>query len=601
MRETREFASTIPRSGAAPDSVRRAPLWRRDTWIKPFFKQYRRALLLALALGLATFVFAAALMFTSGYLISGAPLVVSVLVLNVPLGLVRLCGVGKPILNYFERLASHDWVLRMTSALRLRLYRAAESEAMAFGSKRSTGDVLGLLAQDVGHIQNLYLRTLFPLALGGILYLALVVCTGVLSFQLGLAILVLTGLAAVAAPLISVLANAAREARRKQQRARLYDTLSDNVLGVADWMFAQRGADYLAAHEDAQRALRAEQRRIERFNRVRDLALQLVFGAIVVVLLAWAGTRFGGLPDGGANWVAAFALGFFPLIEVFAPLSSAAQEAGAYRDSIERLNDLPDPDAVSHASCPALQEPLDIQIRDVQFCYEGEAENTLRGLSLRIPFGQKIAVLGRSGAGKSTLASIIRGDLVPQQGSAMLGGVPCAALGDGMARYLGVIQQRTYLFNATLLENLRIGNPDATEAEVRAALVRVGLGELLDRLPQGLNTMVDEAGKRFSGGERHRIALARVLLQGAPIVILDEPFAALDPITERELLDTLLDVFADRTLILITHHLQGVSKFDRVVFIADGAVSLDGTPADLERESAYYRRLLALDRGGSLG
>ena len=183
----------------------------------------------------------------------------------------------------------------------------------------------------------------------------------------------------------------------------------------------------------------------------------------------------------------------------------------------------------------------------------------------------------------------------------MLGGVPCAALGDGMARYLGVIQQRTYLFNATLLENLRIGNPDATEAEVREALVRVGLGELLERLPQGLNIMVDEAGKRFSGGERHRIALARVLLQGAPIVILDEPFAALDPITERELLDTLLDVFADRTLILITHHLQGVSKFDRVVFIADGAVSLDGTPADLERESAYYRRLLALDRGGSLG
>lgn len=600
MRETREFASTVQCPGAASDSVRRAPLWRRDTWIKPFFKQYRRALLLALALGLATFVLAAALMFTSGYLISGAPLVVSVLVLNVPLGLVRLFGVGKPILNYFERLASHDWVLRMTSALRLRLYRSAESEAMAFGSKRSTGDVLGLLAQDVGHIQNLYLRTLFPLALGAILYLALVVCTGVLSLQLGLAILALTGLAAVAAPLISVLANAAREARRKQQRARLYDTLSDNVLGVADWMFAQRGADYLAAHEDAQRALRAEQRRIESFNRVRDLTLQLVFGAIVVVLLAWAGTRFGGLPDGGANWVAAFALGFFPLIEVFAPLPSAAQEAGAYRDSIERLNDLPDPDAAPCAACPEPQEPLDIQIRDVRFRYQGEGEDTLRGLSLRIPFGQKVAVLGRSGAGKSTLASIIRGDLAPQQGSATLGGVPCAALGDGMARYLGVIQQRTYLFNATLLENLRIGNPDATEAEVRAALVRVGLGELLDRLPQGLNTMVDEAGKRFSGGERHRIALARVLLQGAPIVILDEPFAALDPITERELLDTLLDVFADRTLILITHHLQGVSKLDRVVFIADGAVSLDGAPADLEHESAYYRRLLALDRGGRL-
>ena len=589
--------ATASRGRARGTSSRREPLLRRDTWIKPFFRQYRRALLLALALGVATFVFAAALMFTSGYLISGAPLVVSVLVLNVPLGLVRLFGVGKPILNYFERLASHDWVLRMTSSLRLRLYRSAEREAMAFRSKRSTGDVLGLLAQDVGHIQNLYLRTLFPLAVGGILYLALVACTGVLSLWLGVAMLILTGLAAIAAPLISVLANAAREARRTQQRARLYDQLSDNVLGVADWVFAGRGEDYLAAHEESERLLRAEQHRIERFNRVRDLALQLVFGAIVVVLLAWAGTRFGGLPDGGANWVAAFALGFFPLIEVFAPLSPAAQEAGAYRDSIERLNDLPDPDEGPAAPRREPVAPLDVRVEGARFRYNGASADTLRGLDLAIPFGQKVAVLGRSGAGKSTLAGLIRGDLVPQEGVATLGGVPCSELGDGMARYLGVIQQRTYLFNTTLLENLRIGRPDATEDEVREALVRVGLGDLLDRLPQGLGTLVDEAGMRFSGGERHRIALARVLLQGAPIVLLDEPFAALDPITERGLLDTLLDVFADRTLILVTHHLQGVSRMDRVVFVSDGAVSLDGAPADLERDSEHYRRLLALDRG----
>lgn len=588
----------------------RSSLWKQDTWIKPFFKQYRRALGLALALGVATFSFAAALMFTSGYLISGAPLVVSVLILNVPLGLVRLFGVGKPILNYFERLASHDWVLRMTSSLRLRLYRSVEREAMVFRSKRSTGDILGLLAQDVGHIQNLYLRTLFPLVVGGVLYLALVVCTGVLSLWLGLAVLVLTGLSAVAMPLISVLANAAREAQRKQARARLYDKLSDNVLGVADWVFSQRGADYLASHENDEARLRALRHRIERFNRLRDLALQVVFGLIVVVLLAWAGTCFGGLPDGAANWVAAFALGFFPLIEVFAPLSTASQEAAAYRDSLERLNDLPDPDAapsgvvadgLGSAERAIPREPLDIRLSGVGFRYEGAHSDVLNGLDLEIPFGQKVAVLGRSGAGKSTLAGLIRGDLAPQQGEATLGGVACSALGDDMARYLGVIQQRTYLFNDTLLENLRIGNPDASEDEVREALVRVGLGGLLKRLPQGLGTLVDEAGMRFSGGERHRIALARVLLQGAPVVILDEPFAALDPATERELLDTLLDVLADRTLILITHHLQGVSRLDRVVFLSDGAVSLDGAPAELERDSAYYRRLIALDRGGLQG
>ena len=599
------------------------PLWKRDTWVKPFFKQYRGALALALALGLATFVFAAALMFTSGYLISGAPLVVSVLVLNVPLGLVRLFGVGKPILNYFERLASHDWVLRMTSSLRLRLYRSVEKEAMAFRSKRTTGEVLGLLAQDVGHIQNMYLRTLFPLVVGGLLYLVLVACTGIVSVQLGVAMFVLTGLAALAVPLASVLANAAREARRKELRSRLYDKLSDNVLGVADWVFSQRGSDYLQAHEEIEAQLRAQQRRIERFNRVRDFVLQVLFGMTVVVLLAWAGTRFGGLPDGGANWVAAFALGFFPLIEVFAPLSSAAQEAGAYRMSIERLNALPDPDTSNAAvrerenEQTSVSQTPDIRIADLCFSYPetldapsasgnasqarleagSEVRYVLKGVSLAIPFGQKIALLGRSGSGKSTLASLMHGDLIPQQGSVEIAGRASCELGAAMPKLMGVIQQRTYLFNETLLENVRIGNPSASEEEVLQALDRVGLSEVVERLPQGVHTLVDEAGMRFSGGERHRIALARVLLQGAPIVLLDEPFASLDPLTERNLLATLLDVFADKTLILITHHLQGVAQMDRVVFLSEGEISIDGSPAQLERDNAYYRRLLALDRG----
>ena len=626
------------------DEKRAGSLWRRDRWVKPFFKQYRRALALALLLGVATMVFATGLMFTSGYLISGAPLVVSVLALNVPLGLVRLFGTGKPFLQYFERLASHDWVLRMTSSLRLKLYRSVESEAMRFRSKRTTGDVLGLLAEDAGHLQNLYLRTLFPLAVGGVLYVAVVAVTGALSVQLAVAMAALVGLGAIVAPLVSVLANAAREARRKQLRARLYDQLSDNVLGVADWVFAQRGQDYLAAHERTEALLRAEQQRIERFDRWRDLALQLAFGAVVVALLAWAGTRFGGLPDGGANWVAAFSLGFFPLIEAFAPLSSATQEAGAYRDSIRRLNDLPDPDAApaspkaadgaedapgadadpsaaadlspavgrvavdapSPAAGPARRQcppaphparPLDISFSQVSFAYEGASRATLAGFDLKIPFGQSVAVLGRSGAGKSTFASLLRGDLEPSSGAVTLGGVSASALGDEVARYVGVIQQRTYLFNATLLDNVRIGRPDATEQEAAWALERVGLGPLLDRLPQGLQTMVDEAGLRFSGGERHRIALARVLVQGAPVVLLDEPFASLDPVTESELLQTLLDVFSGRTLILITHHLQGVERLDRVVFVDDGAVALDGAPAELERTSPRYRRLLALDRG----
>lgn len=153
----------------------------------------------------------------------------------------------------------------------------------------------------------------------------------------------------------------------------------------------------------------------------------------------------------------------------------------------------------------------------------------------------------------------------------------------------------------TVLENLRIGRADATEEEVWDVLEQVGLRPMVERLPQGLSTMVDEAGLRFSGGERHRIALARVLLQDVPVVILDEPTVGLDPLTERALLDTVLHALDGKTVIMITHHLAGVGAMDRVVFLEHGRIELDGAPDELARTSERYRSLLAFDRGAACG
>ena len=148
-----------------------------------------------------------------------------------------------------------------------------------------------------------------------------------------------------------------------------------------------------------------------------------------------------------------------------------------------------------------------------------------------------------------------------------------------------------------MLENLRVASPEASEEQVRAALEAVGLGTLLKRLPQGLQTMVDEAGLRFSGGERHRVALARVLLQDAPVVLLDEPTVGLDPVTEASLLRGVFEVLEGKTVVMVTHHLMGVESMDRIVFIEEGRVVLEGPPARLEATSERYRRLLAMDRG----
>lgn len=603
---------------------------RPDRWVLPFFKQYRAALALALVLGVATFAFSSGLMFTSGFLIAAAAeMPGSILMIHLPTIFVRIFGIGKPPLQYLERLTSHDWVLRMTSGLRMKLYAAIEGDAIFFRRTHRTGDVLGLLAEDIGHLQNLYLRTVFPLAVAWLLSAVIVAMLGFFSLWFALAMLLALFVAAGLMPLVSVLATRARVARRKAMKDELYRELTDNVLGASDWIFARRGDEYLHRHRASERALHDVDAQLDRFARRRDLASAALFGGIAVMVLLWAAGQYGGVHGGSANWIAAIVLGFFPLIDAFAPLSTAAVEAGAYRGSIDRLNELPLPEgengkagaAPANAEAagaartgearPAQPEiendsrtgaarpdgPPAIRIQDVRFSYPGAARPVLDGVSLDVRRGQRVAVLGRSGSGKSTLASLIRGDLQPDEGSVTLDGLPASSFGDGMAQRIGVIQQQTYLFNRTLLENLRLGREDASEGEVRDVLDRVGLRALVERLPEGLNTLVDEAGARFSGGERHRIALARVLLQDAPVILLDEPTVGLDPATERALLKTLFATTEGKTLIMITHHLQGVEDMDRAVFLEDGRIELEGSPAELARISERYRSLVAFDRG----
>ncbi|MDE7490161.1 ATP-binding cassette domain-containing protein, partial [Streptococcus agalactiae] len=211
--------------------------------------------------------------------------------------------------------------------------------------------------------------------------------------------------------------------------------------------------------------------------------------------------------------------------------------------------------------------------------------------------GEKIAILGRSGSGKSTLASLLRGDLKASQGKITLGGADVSIVGDCISNYIGVIQQAPYLFNTTLLNNIRIGNQDASEEDVWKVLERVGLKEMVTDLSDGLYTMVDEAGLRFSGGERHRIALARILLKDVPIVILDEPTVGLDPITEQALLRVFMKELEGKTLVWITHHLKGIEHADRILFIENGQLELEGSPQELSQSSQRYRQLKAADDG----
>lgn len=571
---------------------------KTDTWVKPFLTKYKNVLALALFLGFLTFFCGGALMFNSGFLISrSASIPENILLVYIPIVLTRAFGIGRPVFRYLERLTSHSWVLRMTSNLRLKLYNVVEKDAIFFKQAHRTGDILGLLAEDINHIQNLYLRTIFPTVIAWILYIFLIIGLGYFSVWFALVMLLLLGIVVFVLPLWSVVINGARQEKQKQMKNHLYTTLTDNVLGVSDWVFSQRGTEYVEAHKVLETELRQVDEKIKAFDRRRDFLLQGIFGVIAVALLVWASGRFPGVYGGLANWIAAFVLCVFPLIDAFAPLPAAAQETNVYKDSIDRFNALPEEQMGESGTVVDKPDgPIELTVSDLHFHYPSGKE-VLHGFDLTIGAHQKLAILGRSGSGKSTFASLLRGDLVPTKGTILINGQPVADFGDSISDVIGVINQSPYLFHTTILNNLRIGNEAASEAEVWQVLAQVGLKEMVSALPEGLATMVDEAGLRFSGGERHRLALARILLKDTPIILLDEPTVGLDPITEQSVLETFFNVLNDKTIIWITHHLQGISMMDRVIFIEDGQLAMSGTPAQLAAENAHFQQLLAIDQG----
>lgn len=585
----------------------------QDTWVKPYLTKYRKLLYLVLFLGFMTLFCGSALMFTSGFLISkSASMGISIrngsneniMLVYVPIVLTRAFGIGRPSFRYVERLTSHNWVLKMTSDLRVKLYRSLEKDAIFFKGKYKTGDILAVLAEDIEHIQNLYLRTIFPTLISWGIYVVVVIALGFFSIPFAIMMLIMLAVVTILLPLVSLLVNGARMYSQKTARTGLYNKLTDAVLGVGDWLFSGRKSDFIASYEGNEFDVRKDDAKIKQFDRTRDFIVQLIFALIALVVLTWTSMIFQGEHGGAANWIGAFVLAIFPLIDAFAPVPSAVSELTIYEDSVKRMNALPvvEETEVSPATLAAIKELetesfKELLIDDVCFSYEQDQKQILENVTLHIPKGKKIAILGKSGAGKSTLGKLIRGDLKPQQGRVLLNNVSTYQLQDTVANWIGVINQNPYLFNTKVLNNVRLGNINATDEEVIAALYQVGLGEMLAALPDGFHTIVEEAGGRFSGGERQRLALARILLQDAPIVLLDEPTVGLDPITEQVLLDVLFNVLSDKTIIWITHHLQGVDQMDQVVFIESGKIEIEGTPKELLANNKRYQTLYHLDRG----
>ena len=269
-----------------------------------------------------------------------------------------------------------------------------------------------------------------------------------------------------------------------------------------------------------------------------------------------------------------------------------SQDLFMANEAVERLEQLTDIAPLSQHDEPKRAEAYDIRFDDVSFRYEGAEKDAVSHINLIIPEGKTVALVGASGSGKTTIARLIPRFWDVRHGSVTIGGIDVRDMRkDELMRNVSFVFQNTRLFKTSLIENLRYGNPDATTEQINRAIDLSQSREIIDRLPQGLDTVIGAEGTYLSGGEQQRIVLARAILKDAPIVVLDEATAFADPENEQLIRKALAHLTQGKTVLMIAHRLTTVQDADSIVVVDNGEIVEQGTHKELLSEEKYYHRM----------
>ncbi|MEG0858493.1 MAG: ABC transporter ATP-binding protein [Pseudomonas sp.] len=321
--------------------------------------------------------------------------------------------------------------------------------------------------------------------------------------------------------------------------------------------------------------------------------VQGVFAALLIAGALWLNNHSGLVQ---AESVIAVIVSLLLVNRFVDPLLDVAGYGEALRNARSQLAAINEIFAAKPLPEPiAAQVPRDcaVELCDVSFRYGPDQPEVLRGVSLRIEPGSMTALVGASGSGKSTLVRLIARFFDVDNGSVLVGGVDVRQMSRAqLASQISQIFQDTYLFQGSIADNIRIGKPDASDAQVLEAARQAGVDEIIERLPQGLDTPVGEGGARLSGGERQRISIARALIKDAPILLVDEATAALDAQNQAAVADALARLRGKRTLVVIAHQLSTVSMADQIVVLNDGRISEQGTHEYLRAKQGLYEHFL---------
>ncbi|MCL4514679.1 MAG: thiol reductant ABC exporter subunit CydC [Firmicutes bacterium] len=563
----------------------------------------------AAMLGFLTVASNMGLMGASALLIARAALRPPVLDLLTLIVGVRFLGISRAVFRYLERYVSHDVAFRVLSQLRVKFYRAIEPLAPARLADYRSGDLLSRIVADVETLENFYVRVLAP-TLVALMILA-VVFVFLAWFDLKLAFAVLGSFlaAGVGAPLVVRFLSRKTGRRVVEVRATLHANLVDSIQGmgeIAAFGQTRRRQEQVGALDRELMSLQGRMAGIAGLSgALTSLAMNLAMWSVLVLAIPL-------VSRGTLDWtyLAMLALTALSSFEAVTPLPlafqyleesfAAAQRLFEITDAQPAVQDLPGalsgplPVHLSKSLSEPLSEPrgYNLQVDGLSFRYAQGEPWALRGLDLALPEGGRVAIVGPSGAGKSTLVNLLLRFWDYEHGSIRLGGHELKKYRqEDLRRLFGVVAQHTHLFNATVRENLLLARPESGEDEMIQAARDARIHDFIQSLPQGYDTYVGEGGFKLSGGQRQRLAIARALLKNSPILVLDEPTAGLDPVTEQEVMKAIHRLMEGRTTLVITHRLAGLEIMDGILVLKAGRVMERGRQETLLEQRGLYRKM----------
>ncbi|WGE80203.1 heme ABC transporter ATP-binding protein/permease CydC [Actinobacillus equuli] len=548
--------------------------------IFPFLSLYRTHwghLLLGIVLAITSLTASIGLLSLSGWFLSASFLAGSAVIFNFfyPSSGVRGLAIGRTVSRYFERLVTHDATFRVLANLRVTVFRKLIPLSPSGLNRFRNSELLNRLVADVDTLDTLYLNLISPFVSA----VMLIAFMGIgLSFVSPLLALIICGaLTALLVIFPTLFYRLGRKSGAKVIQAR-----ANYRSQFIEWI--QMHAEFLLFGVVAQASNKLNQTEKEWLNAqskesqltgLSNALLTFANGILVCVVIYLASTAIN-VPsaDYPEALIALVVFCVMASAEILMPIGLAFLHLGQVITAAERLNEITEqPPLVNFGNKNDWQKtdqnrPL-VQFNAVTFTYPNRVDPVLQNISFEIFAGQKVAILGKTGSGKSTIFQLINRNYDPTSGQIWLNSCNVADYAESSLRqHIVTLSQRVHIFNSSLRDNLLLGNDQATDPQLVDVLEQVGLSYLLDE--QGLDLWLGEGGRPLSGGEQRRLGLARLLVSQAEIVLLDEPTEGLDRETEQQILALILTHCQNRTLLMITHRLHGLDKFDKLYHIDNG-------------------------------